>query len=559
MARILLKNLKQLLSGEVQDDTCDTHEKLVSKVFGIAEEIVEVPDYGDKGEDEHPNGVCEKVLQRNVIAESIGDFDNIGAEAFGREIMGRDFYQQVDRALANPGFWGNLKALMGRKKRIGESVQADTASLYEPINTWGSFVLGLFDHKVLQGYDSAPRVYERLMPSVPALIHGAQKHTLHDYDGTLPSFESLVELQEEDTARGVPLWIWSQPINEAALQYSITMEALKSDLDGGLNRRAEHIGIALQKRENYRAGSYYLGYDNKYYFATKQIGGNASCNTFLSSADTGTGYQSTPPFNYVNKFYSNPLLTDETLVTALINMMQLQAPGTEWRMDVGNKFKLVVSPTLYGRALQIVHSLRDYLATYGGFSPSSTSGSNAGVGRVLQGENLLKLRNLDIEVVDFGQEWKDVLTGGQNAGTSNAGFTTAGVLNITKNGPPKSWVDYEGNIADATGTSANGNANPLTQSLYDQPYQLMSVTNTICSSSTDTTGSADNIWYLQSTKHNYMQHELWYPITPRTFLLSGTDMARRIAMRGDVIIGSRFVTLEPRACQCNLPHASGVQ
>ena len=34
---------------------------------------------------------------------------------------------------------------------------------------------------------------------------------------------------------------------------------------------------------------------------------------------------------------------------------------------------------------------------------------------------------------------------------------------------------------------------------------------------------------------------------PRTFLLSGTDMARRIGMRGDVISGSRFVTLEPRA------------
>lgn len=552
MAKIQLKKMRQLLTGEVTDDTCPTHESLVNKCFGIAEQVAEIPDYGDKGEDTHPNGYKEKVIRRSVVAESIGDFDQIGAEAFGRELMGRDFYQMVDRALSNPSFWPSLREKMSRKKKIGESVQADTASLYEPINTWGSFVSGLYDHKILQGYDSAPRVYERLMPSVPALIHGAQKHTLHDFDGTLPAYESLKELQEEDTARGVPLWVWSQPINEAGLQYSITMEALKSDLDGGLGRRGEQIGIAIAKRENYRAGSTYLGYNNKYYFNAKQIGGNASCNTFLSGAAGVGGYSSSPPFNFVNLFFSNPLLSVDTLATAYIRMLQLQAPGTNWRMDVGDKFVLLVSPTNYMRALQIVHSIRDYLAVTGGIAPTGTT-----VGRTTESENALKLRNLDIEVIDMGQEWQDVLTGGMNAGTATgsgaAPQATAGTVNITSNGPPPSWVDYAGNIAN------NSNDNPLTQYPDYAPYQLMSKTNTLCTVSTDTTGTADNLWMLVSKKHLFCQHELWIPLQPRTFLLSGTDMARRIGMRGDVIIGSRFTVLEPRAAQLSLPHASGYQ
>lgn len=554
MAKLVLSNVKKLLTGEVQDDTCNTHEDLIHKMFGIGETVAEVPDYGDKGEELHPNGVREKVVSRSLIAESIGDFDSIGAEAFGRELMGRDFYSKVDRALSNPQFFPMLKEHITRQKKIGESVQADTASLYEPINAWGSFVLGLYEHKILQGYDSAPRVYEKLMPSVPALIHGAQKHTLHDYDGTLPPYESLVELQEEDTARGVPLWVWSQPVNEAGLQYALTMEALKSDLDGGLGSRGMQIGIAIAKRENYRAGSTFMGYNNKYYINAAQIGGNATCNTFLSSADTGTGYNASNPLTaYENKFYSNPLLTVDSLATAYIRMLQLQAPGTNWRMDVGDKFVLLVSPTMYMRALQIVHSIRDYLANFGGFSPYTSTGSNGATGRVTESENALKLRNLDIEVIDMGQEWQDVLTGGMNAGTSNAATATAGTVTLTSNGPPPTWVDYAGKLAN------NSNLNPLTQFDDVGPNQLMSKTNTLCGVSTDVSGSADNLWMLISKKHLFAQHELWIPVQPRTFPLSGQDMAKRIAMRGDVIIGSRFVTLEPRAAQINLAHASGVQ
>jgi len=548
MKPILLKKLKQVLSGEVTTDKATVKEDL-NAIFGIGEEMSLVPDFNERtGE---TVGMREVTLSRSIIGES-HEFDNIGPEAFGRELMGNGFYRAVDKALEDPGFFHRIKSLMNKPKRIGESVQADTASLYEPINTWGSFVLGLFDHKVLAGYDSAPRIFEKLIPTLPTMIHGAQKHTLHDYDGTLPSYDGLAELQEEETARGAPYWIWSQQIKEFGLQHAITMEALKSDLDGGLGKRGEQVGVAMAKLENYRAGSLFMGYDNKFNANGENMAA-ISCNTFLSAADTGTGYSTNPPFNYVNKFYSSPLLTVDSLVQAYVNMLQLQAPVTNWRLDVGNEFYLVVPPTLYARALQIIHNVRDYLAVLGGIAPTS------GVGRTTESENILALRNLNIEVVDMGIEWRDVLTGGMNAGTSNAGFATAGVKNITSNGPPRSWVDYLGNSASATGTSANGNPNPLTQSEYDQPSQLMSTTGTVCTVSTDTSGSADNIWFLLSKKGQYMTREVWIPVQPRTFILSGTDMARRIAMRGDVIQASRFTVLEPRRCQCNLAHASGVQ
>ena len=244
MKKEVLERLKKVFTGQV-DIGERSHQSVINEVFGIGEETTLVPDYDDRtGE---TVGVREMVSRRFSIAESRGDFDNIGPEAFGRELMGADFYHEVDRALEDPGFFRKIKATLNRPRKIGESVQADTASLYEPINTWGSFVLGLFDHRILAGYDSAPRIFEKLIPTVPTMVHGAQKHTLHDYDGTLPSYDGLAELQEEDTARGAPYWVWSQQIKEFGLQYAISMEALTSDLDGGLGRRGEQFGIAMAK------------------------------------------------------------------------------------------------------------------------------------------------------------------------------------------------------------------------------------------------------------------------------------------------------------------------
>ena len=550
MARLKIKELKAALSGQQDFGTeYDTQEKINNKVFGIAEHIAEVPSYDTRGE---VVGVQEMVAKRTVIAESVGDFDNIGAEAFGRELMGASFYQEVDRALEDPAFWTRCRANLRRKKLIGESVQADTAAMYSPINVWGSYALGLLNRQILQGFESGPKVREKLIPDVPTMVHGGIKHTLHSYDGTLPSFDGLAEKQEEDIARGTPSWVWSQDNKEFGLQYAISMQALKSDLDGGLGKRSEEIGQALDKLENYRAGQHYLGYANTFCQNTLN-NSTPTCNTFLSGTAGIGGYVAGGLSGYINLFFSTPLLSVDTIAQQFVQMLQLQDPVTGWRIGVGESFRLVVSPTLYMRALQLVHSIRDYLATLGGIAPGT------GVGRTTQSENALKLRNLDIEVIDMGQEWKDVLTGGMNNGTSNAGFATAGKKTITSNGPPASWSDYQGLKADATGTSANGNPNPLTQSEYDQPYQLMSCTGTVAAVANGTDGNADNIWYLESKKIRYMQRDVWYPVTPRTFLLAGSDMAKRIGIRGDVIMASQYTILRPQAIQCNLAQASGTQ
>ena len=95
MTKPIVKNLVQLLTGQVQDDTCTTHQELVNKVFGIAEQTAEVPNIDDYGQ---VNGLTSIVAHRGIIGESKGDFDAIGPEAFGRELMGRDFYGQVETA-----------------------------------------------------------------------------------------------------------------------------------------------------------------------------------------------------------------------------------------------------------------------------------------------------------------------------------------------------------------------------------------------------------------------------------------------------------------------------
>ena len=103
------------------------------------------------------------------------------------------------------------------------------------------------------------------------------------------------------------------------------------------------------------------------------------------------------------------------------------------------------------------------------------------MGRFFQGDNVLTLRNLKIEVCDFGIEWKDVLTGGMNSGN---------VSTISSNGPPASWVDYAGLKANGT------NANPLTQAATETPYNLMSTNNTIATAANAGSNSADNLWML---------------------------------------------------------------
>src|SRR5208283_3426564 len=107
-------------------------------------------------------------------------------------------------------------------------------------------------------------------------------------------------------------------------------------------------------------------------------------------------------------------------------------------------------------------------------------------------------------------------------------------------------------------TANSSNLSPLTGHA-DAPYNLMSTNGVPPTAANSGDNSADGFWMLISKKHKYMQRDSWIPVQPRTFLLGPTDMARRIGMRGDVIHATRFVTLEPRAAQINLPNAYGTQ
>jgi hypothetical protein len=255
-----------------------------------------------------------------------------------------------------------------------------------------------------------------------------------------------------------------------------------------------------------------------------------SCNTFLDG--THGGWSSSPPFNYTNLFQGSPLIDVSTLNTAYINMLQLTDPARNWRMDFGKKFKLVVSPSLVFRANEIIKLISSYVATGYGFVPSGSANT---MGRVGEGANPLMILGLDIEVIDIGMEWKDVLSGGMNA------TNTATITNC-----PQTWYDYQNKQANSSAT------NPLSGHA-DAPGSLLSVTNN------PLTGNADGFWMLESEKHTFMQYEPWVPIRSEIWPLTGDELARRVAMRGGSYVASRGTIIEPRAAQVNIPNAYASQ
>ena len=316
-------------------------------------------------------------------------------------------------------------------------------------------------------------------------------------------------------------------MQEFQLQWTISMEATMSDLSGGLARRGTDVGQALAKLENYRMGQVFLGYNNTYCFNTPD-NGSPSCNTFLDG--THGGWAAAPPFNYVNLFQGSILTDVDSLNLAYIQMMQLTDPARNWRMDLGKKFKLVVSPSLVFRAGEIVKAVTSYRASQLGLSPTTSL-----VGRVGEAANPLMIAGLDFEVVDMGMEWKDILSGGMNA------TNTAAISNC-----PQSWIDYQNKTANSS------NTNPLSGHA-DAPGSLLSVTND------PTTGNADGFWMLLSEKHTFVQYEPWVPIRSEIWPLTGDELARRQAMRGGSYVASRGTVIEPRAAQVHIPLAYGSQ
>ena len=532
--------IKQALEGEIdfgahkETGKPYTVEQKIHEMFGVTEEVATLPQTNpETGE---VMRLVRHTFGRKIDRNAAKDLDSIGPEAFGREVMGSGFESQAVDAWHDPQFWPRASRNLRRIATIKgheQDAAGDTASMYEPINTWGAFTLGLYDVKILQGYTFAERIYEKLCPTVPTLIRGAQKHILSDYDGTV-SLRPVAEGQAADTVGGKPIWVWPQVCDEFQLQWTLAMEATMSDLSGGLGRRGEQVGEALAKSENYRAGQVMLGYDNKYCFNT-QDNSTPSCNTFIENTNstyTG-GYSASAPFNFINLFYSNPLTDVDSLNNAYLQMIQLTDPARYWRMDVGKEFILLVSPNMAFRAAEIVKLVASYRATQGGITPA------AGVGRMGEGTNPLILDGFSFEVVNMGQEWKDVLTGGLNAGN---------VATITQ--CPQTWSDYQGK--QVSGTS---NFNPLTKNAASQANgSLMSTTGVL--SSGVPTGQADGFWMLISKKHRFVVHEPWVPIRSEVWPLTGDELAKRQGIRGGSYVASRNTVLEPRAAQVNLPQAA---
>ena len=530
--------VKQAIEGEIdfgphpETQKPFTIAQKIENMFGVEELVATLPDVNsDTGE---VRRLVRHVYGKKIDTQAAKDLDNVGPEAFGREVLGSGFEEAAIDAWHDPSFWPTCQKMLKRPVTIrGQEQDAVgvTASMMEPINTWGSYTLGLFDVKILEGYQDSPRIYESLCPTVPTLIHGAQKHILASYDGTV-TLRPVTEGQAADTVGSKPLWVWPQTCDEFQLQYTIEMEATMSDIGGGLSMLGKHVGDALGKSENYRAASTYLGYDNKYCFNT-QDNSTPSCNTFLDGTNGGFG---SAPFNYTNLFYSTPLTDVDSLNNAYLQMLQLTDPGKNWRMDMGKDFILLVSPNLVFRAGEIVRLVTSLRATQGGIAPSSTN-----VGRLGEGSNPLMIAGFNFDIISMEQDWKDVLTGGLN---SSSGGGTAAVTS-----GPQSWVDY-------LAKKANGsNANPLSQATSGTPGSLMSTTGAL--SSGIPTGNADGFWMLISKKHAYMQHQPWVPIRSEIWPLTGDELAKRQGVRGGSYVASRNVILEPRSAQINLPLASG--
>lgn len=533
MPAIKVKKIKQVLEGGIdfgphkRTGLPYTIAQKMEEMFGATEQVATLPETDESGNVRRLVDHCYgKTIDRNAAK----DLDGIGPEAFGREMLGSGFEQAALDAWHDPNFWYRCdrksKRVLTVRGQEADSV-GDTASMYEPINSWGAFTLGLYDLKILEGYSYAERLYQQLCPTVPTMIRGAQKHLLAEYDGTI-SLKPVVEGQAADTVGGKPIWVWPQVCDEFQLQWNITMEATMSDLSGGLGRRGQQVGEALAKSENYRAAQVFLGYDNKYCFNTVD-NATPSCNTFQSTAGT-------TPFDFINKFFSANLTDVDALNTAVIQMMQLTDPARGWRIDPGKEFILLVSPFIAMRAAEIVKLVTSYRATTLGLTPTTTN-----VGRVGSGENPLILNGYSFEVVNMGKEWQDVLTGGANA-TSTV---------VSSNPAPKTWINYLGQVADSS------SLNPLTARADAPTDAKMSIANSFTTGLP--TGNADGIWYLVAKNKTYMQHEPWIPIRSDIYPLTADDMARRAGVRGGSYVASRNTIIEPRYAQVNLPLASGTQ
>jgi hypothetical protein len=422
------------------------------------------------------------------------DLDNLTTAGMARDFIGED-YQNIlggknGRLLNDPFFFS----------RITESEGGPiTASLMTPINLFSAGVLGLYEAKVLAGYNLPQFAFRELSIQAPTSVPGGHKHIRPSYSGEKP-VKALAELESATSAGATAAWIWTQSTETHQHLTSITLEGMLSSISGDLQEKAMTIGMAAAFNENDRFFDRFYGRVNEYcYNGATNI---PNCDTYLASA-AGDGYLASggaAPFNFTNLLQgsANYKLTDtNSLQAAWILLNQNYDPGTGWRFVPDKNLKLVVAP--------------DYIP----------------MARKIKGQLASQIRQGDF-----------IATTTQDpTGAGSTAYRTESY------GPATQYLDFSFDVVDATYLATDRASNGTGVHAVGGP--------TTGSMAAVTAANSKLIWHLMSPKT--WEYQVLTPLQTRTFPITGQEMKKRIVFQGDALVMSRFVCIDPRHSCMVLP------
>ena len=438
-------------------------------------------------------GIKENFEQKTRTIDPVAaqDLNNISPAQFARDFLGEGYYDELaPRLLNDPNFFCT--------GRIMESEGAPiTASLLSPINLWTAGVLGIYEAKVLEGYNLPQFAFRELSVQVPTSVPGGHKHIRPSYTGDKPT-KPLAELEAAPEVGLTPAWIWTQECHTHQEQTAITLEAMLSSVNGDLQTKAMTLGTATGFNENDRFFDVFYGRTNTYCYNGQTNIPNGDTYQFSGATDGYAAAGAVAPFNYTNGLGGSAsyILTDtNSLQAAWIQLNQNYDPGTGWRFVPDRKLKLVVSP--------------DYLP----------------MARKIKGQLSSQVRQGDF-----------VATTTQNP--TGAGSTA---YRVEDYGPAVQYLDFDFDIVDATYLATDRLSNGL-------GYHNTTTGGTMAAV---TAANSKLAWWLGSPKA--FEYQVLTPLQVRTYPIMGNEMARRIVFRGDCLVMSRFVVIDPRHCCLVLP------
>jgi hypothetical protein len=404
--------------------------------------------------------------------------------------LGENYKDMLEPHLkGNPNFFCKVR---GQEAEGGPV----TASLMTPINLWTAGVLGLYDAKVLEGYNLPEFAFRNLTTQVPTVVPGGHKHIRAGYDGTLP-VKPLQELEAAPVVGAAPAWIWTQACETHQIQTALTMEAMLSDITGMLQSAAVTIGMATAKNENDRGADVVLGRTNTYCYNAASNIPNTDTYYAVGAANGLLAPAATPsaaaPVNFINAGTGTGYaLTDHLVLNqAWLVLNQNFDPVTGWRFVPKANMKLVVGPDLLLQAEKIQKQLGAWqrLGTVGDVGSSPTTGTY----REEMTGSVIPMLPFSFEIVNMTYQWIDRL-------------------------------------------ATLGNHNTVTGGTMAKP----------------SFANASNAWMLMNPEG--FQYQVLRPIATNTYPLTGDEMSKRIVFRGDAMVMSRFVVVDPRNAFLALPY-----